>query len=116
MPWDLVEIADTFTCFTAKRRRREVQAYDAGPHGPGYAGSGSDAKEVEEDPPELRRMGFVLNYSSKASGYLTYPYNQARTYMPENLALLLYWSIKPRRRSSGGSSSSSSSASEPQPA
>ena len=34
---------------------------------------------------QLHRLGFVPQYSSVASGYLTYYYNQARTYVPENL-------------------------------
>ena len=56
VPRDLMEIAVNF-------------------HGSAYGG--------EEE--ELRRLGFVPQYISKASDYLTYSYNQARTYVPDNL-------------------------------
>ena len=67
VPRDLMEIANNFI---AEQRHGQVHA-----HGSGYS--------AEEE--ELRRLGFVLGYCSKASGCLTYVYSQARTYVPENL-------------------------------
>ena len=63
--------------------RQQVQARGSG------SGSDADAEVAEPEdppnPPQLRRMGFVLSYSSKASGRLTDSYNQARTYVPKIL-------------------------------